>query len=292
MNYTAPVYRPPSEAKSLIVQVTTGCAHNTCTFCSMYKGKPFKIVPVDDILSQLEAICDTHRHVKRIFLADGDALVLKTEHLLTILNFIKAHFPNVERVSCYATPKDILNKSDEALKTLYAHGLTMVYMGVETGSDTLLKRIKKGVTSEEMIEAGQKIRRAGFTLSVTVISGLGGCTHRTAHAVETARVISAIEPEYLGLLTLMVEPGTPLYKDVQAGVFTVPDVDELLEETYQLVEAIETHHTVFRANHASNFIAFSGVLPQEKTAILEDIDGLRRDPEFLALVKETKLRSL
>ena len=213
MRYEGTVYRPPSEAGSLIIQLTIGCARNTCTFCNMYKDNKFRIRPLEEVAEDLEMARKYYSHIKvrRIFLADGDALIVKTKDLLYILDKCHEYFPEVERISVYGAPKDILGKTPEELKQLKDAGLDMVYMGLESGDDDVLKEVKKGVTSEEMIAAGIKVREAGMILSMTVISGLGGKKRWREHALNSARVISAIKPEYVGFLTLMVEPGTELY---------------------------------------------------------------------------------
>lgn len=292
MQYIPPVYRPPSEARSLIVQVMTGCSHNQCYFCSMYKGKAFREIPLDQIKDMLLMEKSHGTLIDRIFLADGDALILSTDYLTTLLKFIKEHFPHVKRISTYATPNAILNKSDADLKMLNQQGLSLAYMGVESGSDFVLKNINKGVTARELIKAGQKIRRAGWQLSVTAISGLGGTEHWKEHALETAKVVSAIEPEYLGLLALMIEPRTPLEKWVAEGSFQVPDCELILQETQLLIENIHTPHTLFRNNHASNFFAFNGVLPNDRDNIVKEINEILEDKDLMAHIQQNKWRSL
>src|SRR3712207_4725240 len=197
MRYEGTVYRPPSEAYSLIIQVTLGCSHNKCTFCNMYKDRNFKIKSLDEVFEDLELSRKYYKYVRRIFLADGDALILKTENLEKILMKIKELFPECERVSVYGTPADILRKSEEDLIKLKKLGLDIIYIGVESGSDEVLKDVNKGVTSEEIIKAGQKVKRTGIKLSATLISGLGGKEKSKLHAKESARVISAINPDYL-----------------------------------------------------------------------------------------------
>ena len=233
MRYEGTVYRPPSEAGSLIIQLTIGCARNTCTFCNMYKDKSFRIRPLEEVVEDLDMARQYYSRiaVRRIFLADGDALIVKTKDLLYILEKCHAYFPEVERISVYGAPKDILQKTPEELRQLKAAGLDMVYMGLESGDNAVLQDVKKGVTAEEMIEAGQKVRAAGMTLSMTVISGLGGKKRWQSHAKESARVISAIKPEYVGFLTLMIEPGTELYDQHNRGEFELLDPQEVLDET-------------------------------------------------------------
>ena len=219
MRYYGAVYRPPSEAYSLIVQVTYGCSHNTCAFCSMYKEKRFALRPLDEVLEDFHIARQTYRHVDKVFLADGDALVRKASELYTILDTIRELFPECQRVTSYASPASIRIRTDEELQTLRAKGLTMVYMGLESGCDEVLKLMRKGHMSDEIVAMGQKVRRNGIALSVTAITGLGGPELLEQHAIETAKAFNAMNPEYIGMLTLMVEPGTPLYDWVRDGEF-------------------------------------------------------------------------
>lgn len=282
MRYEGTVYRPPSEAGSLIIQLTIGCARNTCTFCNMYKDKSFRIRPLEDVVEDLDMARQYYSRiaVRRIFLADGDALIVKTKDLLYILEKCHAYFPEVERISVYGAPKDILQKTPEELRQLKEAGLDMVYMGLESGDNAVLQDVKKGVTAEEMIEAGQKVRAAGMILSMTVISGLGGKKRWQSHAKESARVISAIKPEYVGFLTLMVEPGTELYDQYNRGEFELLDPQEVLDETELFIREVDAEGTMFRANHASNYIALGGTLNAERDKILAQIEQSRKRSKF------------
>lgn len=272
------LYRPPSEAYSLIVQATIGCSHNKCTFCSMYKDKKFRIRDTEEIMEDLILGRKYYENVRRIFLADGDALVIKTEELIKILQGIEVLFPECERIGIYGSPKSILNKSQEELLELKALGLGIVYLGVESGSDKILKDIKKGVDSAEMIEAGRKIVDAGIKLSVTLISGIGGKAFSTLHALESAKVLNEMKPHYIGLLTLLLEQGTKLYEDVKVGKFQLLSPKEVLEETRILVENLQVGNCIFRSNHASNYVALRGTLMEDKKLILKQIEeGLKID---------------
>ena len=210
MRYKGKVYRPPSEAYSLIIQVTYGCSHNRCAFCDMYDDKHFSMRPMEEIREDFELARRVYRRVERVFLADGDALMRKTDDLVQILGLIYGLFPECQRVTCYASPTSLQIKSEEELRLLREKGLKMVYMGLESGCDAVLERMDKGHTAAQIIAAGQKARRSGLQLSVTAISGLGSRELWREHAVETAQAFNAMNPEYIGLLTLMVEPGTPL----------------------------------------------------------------------------------
>ena len=277
MRYYGAVYRPPSEAYSLIVQVTYGCSHNTCAFCSMYKEKRFALRPLEEVLEDFRIARQTYRHVDKVFLADGDALVRMASELYTILDTIRELFPECERVTSYASPASIRIRTDEELQTLRAKGLTMVYMGLESGSDEVLKLMRKGHPAAEIIEMGQKVRRNGIALSVTAITGLGGPELLEKHAIETAKAFNAMNPEYIGMLTLMVESGTPLYDWVRDGKFQLLTQPQVLEETRLLVENLDSPGSVFRMNHASNYLVLKGTLNQDKEAMLRTIDAAEHD---------------
>jgi radical SAM superfamily enzyme YgiQ (UPF0313 family) len=272
VRYEGVVYRPPSEAHSLIVQVTIGCSHNGCSFCGMYKEKKFRIRDLKDIIEDLEQAKLIYGIVEKVFLADGDALVLQTSKLKSILSKIREVFPECERVGIYGTPNDILRKSLDELKELKECGIGILYMGVESGSDEILKSINKGVTTDEMIVAGQKVKESGIKLSATLISGIGGRSKISEHAIESAKLISAINPDYLGLLTLMLESGTPLYEDVQKGVFHILTPEEIMHETKEFLQNVVVTDCVFRSNHASNYVSLAGTLPGDKSKLLGEID--------------------
>ena len=277
MRYYGAVYRPPSEAYSLIVQVTYGCSHNTCAFCSMYKEKRFALRPLDEVLEDFHIARQTYRHVDKVFLADGDALVRKASELYTILDTIRELFPECQRVTSYASPASIRIRTDEELQTLRAKGLTMVYMGLEAGCDEVLKLMRKGHMSDEIVAMGQKVRRNGIALSVTAITGLGGPELLEQHAIETAKAFNAMNPEYIGMLTLMVEPGTPLYDWVRDGKFQLLTQPQVLRETRLLVENLDSPGSVFRMNHASNYLVLKGTLNQDKEVMLRTIDAAEHD---------------
>lgn len=261
----------------MIFQVTMGCSHNACTFCGMYKGKNFRIKPLNQILLEIKAAGERFPETEKVFLADGDALILPFEQWLTILEALNQTFKSLKRVSSYATPKAILKKGLIELKALQKAGLAMLYMGLETGDDRLLKAICKGVNAKEMIEAGQMVKASGILLSATLISGLGGQNHMDGHAIESARVINVIQPDYLGLLTLMLEPGTPLFDDSE---FMVLSPEEVLLETRLLLTHLALTHTVFRSNHASNYLNLSGTLPMDQERLISQIDHVIASADF------------
>lgn len=288
MDYKEPLYRPPSEAYSLILQITLGCSHNACTFCDMYKGKKFQIKD-REIIEQdiLEASC-YFPQTKKIFLADGNALTMPFLDLLNILEELKAKFPYLERVSAYASPKDILNKGLEELVSLKKAGLKMLYLGVESGDFEILKRINKGVEPKEMLQAGQKAIKAGFLLSVTIINGLGGKEKSYQHAINTARLLSELNPHYIGALSLMPQPKTKLYKEVEEGKLTLLNPLGILQEIKWLLDELEVENSIFRCNHASNYLPLKGTLNQDReylsnllARVLENPKEYNLKPEFL-----------
>jgi radical SAM superfamily enzyme YgiQ (UPF0313 family) len=237
----------------------------------MYKDKSFRIRNVEEVLCDIEECKRYYRSVSRVFLADGDALAMKTDDLKRILMKIRETLPECERVGIYSSPKDILRKSHEELKELKKLGLGIAYMGLESGSDDILRNIKKGVTSSEMIEAGRKLINTGIKLSITLISGIGGKDGWKEHALESARVINEINPHYLGLLTLLIEPGTEMEQQIEKGGFELLGPREVLEETGLLIEKLDLSQCVFRSNHASNYFALAGTLPQDKQRLLQEI---------------------
>ncbi|OFO61405.1 radical SAM protein [Peptoniphilus sp. HMSC075B08] len=280
MQYYGNVFRPPSEARSLIVQATVGCSHNDCTFCYMYKEDDFRIRSLEDIKKDLIEMSSYGDYFERIFLADGDALVLKTEDLLEILRTIKKYYPNVKRVSSYATAQDINRKSLEELKELRAEGLEMLYIGFETGDEELLKEINKGVTYEEYVTAMKKAKEAGFTTSITIIAGLGGVEGIERNAIGTAKLISETKPDFLGYLTMRIYKNTPLYEDYVNGKFKMPDVGQILEEMKIFLEHVDSEGTVFRSNHASNYVLLAGTLNEDREGLISAIEKTLKKKSF------------
>lgn len=272
MKYEGDLYRPPSEANSLIIQVTIGCARNDCTFCSMYKRKDFRIRDMDEILDELRPVAEKYGPmIHRIFLADGDALVVAADKLVYLLGELKKMFPNCKRYSSYGAPKDILLKSPEDLKRIYEAGLELIYMGLESGDDVVLEAVKKGVTAQEIIDAGIKLRASGMKLSLTIISGLGSRERLEEHARLSALASNKINPEYASLLTLMVEPGTPLYDDVKSGKFELLTPEDVMDELLIFLENCDSEGTVFRSNHASNYLALAGTFNEDIPRLISEV---------------------
>ena len=274
MRYEGAIYRPPSEANSFILQTTIGCSHNNCIFCCSYSAKKFRERELEEIFADIDEVSARYRGLDRVFLADGDAMAMDTGKLLTILGKLYESFPVLERVSLYSTPRDLLRKSPDELERLRDAGLGIVYLGVETGNDELLRWIRKGVTRAELAEAGVKAREAGLIVSVTVINGLGGRENMIAHARDTASLINDIDPHYLGLLTIMVVEGTPIYEMVQRKEYQVPSPMEIISEIRLMVEGLDVSNCIFRANHASNYLPLKATLPGDKQKLLDALDDM------------------
>lgn len=290
MRYEGDIYRPPSEAYSLLVQVTIGCTHNKCTFCKMFKDKKFRIRKLDEVLEDLAWARKRYRRVERIFLCDGDALALSNNRLMPILEYISENFPECERVTIYGRATDVLKKTDEEMRQLYEAGMTMVYIGAESGSDKVLKDICKGETRQELIDSVKKIEACGMQASVTFISGLAGKAGWEDHAIQTGTMISEMEPSYVGLLTLMVEPTVPMYKDIESGKLQLLSAEEVMAETLLMLKHTNvSKKCVLRSNHASNYVSLRGDLPNDKEKMMA---LLRKAMENHDMFKDERFRAL
>jgi radical SAM superfamily enzyme YgiQ (UPF0313 family) len=263
------VFRPPSEARSLILRVTIGCSHNRCTFCSMYRDVQFRVRPLDEIKNLISQAAENYPNLRRVFLADGNALVLPTEKLLTIMDLLHDAFPSLTRITCYGGPGDILRKSPAELAQLKAAGMKLIYLGIESGDDEVLAILDKGVTATEMTAAGQKVMQSGIKLSAMVILGAGGLALSEQHALNTAKVVSAIAPTMLSALTLMLHEGTELRALADNGHFAMLNASQLMSELTLMLEHIEiTKPCIFRSNHISNLLPLAGNLPEDKEKLL------------------------
>ncbi|TSA18677.1 MAG: radical SAM protein [Nitrosopumilales archaeon] len=282
LNYDYPLYRPPSEAKSLIFQVTLGCSFNVCSYCNMYRTKEYVERPWDEIKMEIDLASKHMQDSSRIFLADGDALNLPTEKLIQIINYINQKFPKLERISCYAMPKNILEKSLEDLKKIRDAGLTMFYIGIESGSDKILKKVTKGATSQTIIMSCQKAKNAGYSISCMIILGLGGKTYSKEHIDETARVLSISAPDYVGALTLHLEDGIrdEFLAKFKEPFVSIDDADALIELENLISKMDPKSPVVFRANHGSNAYPIGGTFPEDKEKMLEKIVHLKEHPEL------------
>jgi len=279
--YSMPLFRPPSEAGSLIVQVTEGCSHNKCRFCYAYKCKQFRVKSQQEIEEHVKWLKSYYyREPEKIFLADGNALCLKTERLIELLNYIKSEFPTARRISSYSGPLDLLNKTDDELKLICEAGLELLYMGVESGSDRVLSMVQKGVNQQQMIEAGRKAIKAGFKFSCMIISGLGGTEYIKEHALESAKVISAINPHYFSLLRLIVEEESELAEDIRQGKFHLLTPLQVLDENIMMLENMELEDCIFRANHVSNYVNQAGTLNRDKDMLVARLKKFRDSGNF------------
>lgn len=271
MRYEGRIFRPPSEARSYILQATIGCKHNSCAFCDMYYEKEYRERTIEDVIEDIKMAKASGYNPHRVFIADGDALAMNFNKLVRILEEIKGTFTLCRRVGIYATAQDVIDKGVEKLIELKNKGLGIIYLGLESGDDEILRMMGKADGSEDMIRAGEIVKKAGIKLSVTVISGLGGQPMIEQHAVNTGRVLSKMDPEYIGLLTLMLSPNTPISKWIDSGEFQLLTPEELLVETRILLENLEVTDCAFRSNHASNYVSLSGQLPFEKDQLMDQI---------------------
>lgn len=273
MHYEGNCIRPPSEAYSILIQVTLGCSHNKCAFCGTYKDKRFKIKDNRTILNDILFASKHMRQQDKVFLMDGDALIIPQKRLMWILDRIKEHLPWVKRVGAYANAKSIRMKSPEDLIKLRQNGLGILFLGVETGDDDLLKKIRKGTSAQNLINMGRKVMEAGIKLSVTVLLGIGGTERSLEHAKATGELLSAMDPNYVGALTVMVIPGTPLHKDLMSGEFELPTEKGLLLELREMIANTNLSKGLFFSNHASNYLPVKARLPRGKQQALDQIDS-------------------
>jgi radical SAM superfamily enzyme YgiQ (UPF0313 family) len=286
MHYEGNIIRPPSEANSILLQATVGCSRNKCTFCGTYKGERFRIKPDSTIMEDIAFAARYCRRQRRVFLCDGDALIIPQKRLLKILREIEKQLPWVTRVGLYANAKALDMKTADELKELNDHGVGIVYMGLETGDDVTLKKINKGATAAHMIEMGRKAKQAGFKLSITVLLGIAGPERSQIHAQETGCVLSAIDPNYVGALSLMLIPGTPLFDEYESGTFQLIAPRQMLSELRTMIACTNLTGGLFHANHASNYLPIRARFPKEKEATLRLIDDALKGkvplkPEYL-----------
>jgi len=282
MKYEGSIYRPPSEANSLILQVAVGCSYNRCTFCHSFQGKEFRIKSFEEIKEDIDEI-SAYSPIPRIFLADGDALIIPQNDLVRILSYLKLKIRGLERVGIYANAVDVLKKSPDELRELKSLGLGIIYLGLESGNAEVLKRIRKNATAEQMVRAARRVKESGILLSVTVLLGIGGVGMSHAHAEDTGRVLSEMDPEYVGALSLMIVPGTPIDEELQTGKLVLPTPFELIRELGTMIANCQFTNCFFASNHASNYLPLRVRMPEEKERALELIREVlkRKDPELL-----------
>jgi radical SAM superfamily enzyme YgiQ (UPF0313 family) len=274
MRYEGTVYRPPSEANSLILQATIGCSYNRCTYCAMYLEKRFRQRSREDLLEDMALAQEMlgADSVRRVFLADGDALIMRTGRLLQILEDLRDHFPSFQLASVYASPQALLSKSVQEIQELKDAGLPLYYLGTETGHPTVMERIAKGVTPEQMVDAAHRVTHAGAKLSVIMLLGIGGTELSHEHAVESGRIVSAMDPRFVSTLTITPVPGTKFHEDVESGRVVLPDERGMLRELRTMVQHMDVTRAVYRGNHASNSLPIGGILPRQKDEIVAVLD--------------------
>lgn len=278
IRYEGTLYRPPSEAESLILQATIGCSYNRCTFCAMYGDKRFRVRPIEELAAEIDWAARQNVPVRKVFLADGDALIAKTAFLEEVLGRLRRALPNLQRVSCYASPQALQVRKVEEMQRLRAAGLTLYYLGIESGHDDVLTRLEKGVDSAEMIRVANKATESGVKLSTMILLGAGNRAGSEAHARASAEVVNAIQPRFVSTLVMTPVEGTPLFEAAERG-----DVDELsplelARELRTFVAGLELDGSVFRSNHASNYLALAGNLPRDKARILAALDQVLANP--------------
>jgi radical SAM superfamily enzyme YgiQ (UPF0313 family) len=286
--YTEPVFRPPSEARSLILQVTNGCSWNKCTFCEMYTQpqKRFRLKPQQEIEHELEAVARAGVSFRRIFLADGDAMTLSFRRLEQIMQAIRSTLPDVQRVSSYCLPRNLKNKSVEQLAALRALGLELFYVGCESGDDLVLERVNKGESFETSLAALKKIKAAGSKSSVIILNGMGGKRYSKQHAVNSARLMNLSQPEYLSTLVVSFPTGLERYQAGFKGEFEALDQAGLFQEMYWLLDTLELKNTIFRSDHASNYLILKGTLNRDKPRLLQKVRDALETPDAVALRPE------
>lgn len=273
MRYEGTVYRPPSEANSLLIQATIGCPHNKCTFCQMYKGTRFRLRPVHEIKEDLAMARDYYGDgIYSIFFPDGNTIIMKTEQLEEIFNYARQLFPHLQRITVYGSARFVNKKSLQELQRLKDAGLTRVHTGMESGDDVTLERIQKGVTSAEIIEAGLKLKEAGLQTSEYYLVGIGGLERTREHALESARVLSAISPDFIRLRTFVPVPHTPLYEDYRQGRFKLLSPHQALREVRLLVEHLQCDNSMVLSDHISNYWDVQGIIPRDREEMLADLD--------------------
>lgn len=278
IQYEGTLYRPPSEAESLILQVTIGCSYNRCTFCAMYRAKRFRVRKLAEIEAEIAWAAEHAAPVRKVFLADGDALVAKPAHLRAVLESLRAAFPELQRVSCYASPQALQVRTEDDMRALAELGLSLYYLGIESGDDAVLARLDKGVDSAEMVRVAAKATAAGVKLSTMILLGAGGRARSLDHARASARIVNAIQPRFVSTLVMTPVEGTPLWEEAARGEVDELDPVELARELREFVAGLELDGSVFRSNHASNYLALAGTLPKDRERLLGALDRVLAQP--------------
>ena len=286
INYNEPLFRPPSEAYSLIFQVTLGCSWNKCAFCEMYTSKKFKVRKQEEIFNEIKEVAAITQDVRKIFLADANAMVLSSGKLLEILNKLNNNFPRINRISAYALPKDINSKTDEELSELRKAGLKLIYVGIESGDDEVLKSVNKGETFNSTVDGLLKAKKAGIKSSVMILNGLGGKKYSRQHAENSAKIINVIQPEFVSTLVLSYPFGIAHFKKRYNNDFIPLNKLELIEEMEIFLKNLNLENSIFRSDHASNYLILKGILNRDKETLLENIRNVLNNPESARLRQE------
>ena len=286
IQYNEPLFRPPAEANSLIFQVTLGCSWNSCAFCDMYASKQFKVRSEDDVLQEIKTLAQIFPNTRKVFLADGNAFVLSTAKLLRILTALSEHFPKLHRVSAYALPKDIVNKTHDELIALKNAGLQLVYVGIESGDDEILRMVNKNETYNSIVNGLLQAKKAGIKSSVMILSGLGGAKYSKQHAIASANIVNATQPEYTSLLVLSFPYGEQAYVDRFKGDYVSMSVHDLLVELEEFISHTQLESSIFRTTHASNYIALAGILGRDKDKLLSQLSFAINNPNLAHLRNE------
>ncbi len=292
MDYVGHIIRPPSEAYSMIIQVTVGCSHNQCTFCGTYKDQRFRIKDMEQVRRDIDEMSSYGHRFRRAFLADGDVLILPTETILEIMAYIKKKNPSIERIGVYGNTKAMLKKSVEDLRALKEAGLGIVYQGIESGNREVLRRIKKGAFPHKQLEAAEKVKSAGIVLSQTVLLGIGGTELSEEHAIDTGKHLGAMSPDFAGALTVMLLPNTGLYRDYESGTFMLPDKFGLLNELRLMIINMKVkNRCMFTSNHASNYLPIRATFPDDRHRVISLIEEVLRKRDE-RLLKPEHMRAL
>lgn len=286
IKYHEPVFRPPSEAYSLILQVTIGCSWNRCAFCEMYTSKNFRVKPEEEVFAEIDKMADFFPDTRKIFLADGNAIVLSSDKLMRILAYLNHKFPRLTRISAYSIPKDLKNKTLDELTALQKAGLKLIYVGIETGDDVLLDLINKGETAESSVNLMNKAKEAGIKSSVMIINGLGGKKYSTQHAMNSAKVVNLVQPEFLSTLVLSFPFGVGHFRTKFGGEFVEMNILDLLQEQKLFISKLNLNGTVFRSDHSSNYLVLKGILDRDQQNLIIQIDKAIQAPEHANLRME------
>lgn len=287
MRYEEPVFRPPCEAGSLIIQATIGCPHNRCAFCGMYKSKRYRVRPLEEIRQDLGMAKNAWPAPYSVFLADGNTIAMRTDDLVDVLDSVRETFPDVHRISCYGGARFIRGRKVADLARLREHGLSIVYMGLESGDDVILERIDKGATADDYVRAAAKMKSAGIELSTYVLAGLGGRERTREHALGSARVLNLMKPDYIRIRTLVFLPGFPLFEELRSGRLVECTGREIAEETKLLLENIELDGARFLSDHVSNYLPLNGLLQRDRRKMIDAIDEVLAEPDHPMLAPRT-----